>query len=164
MLARLRASASASASARARRRPKSEGRQRCAPATREPAVLLLRKYLPSGKLAGAANRRSVFFSMALRQTCQLVCSILLIVRNHQASNFSRNRSHFFNQTTRTTLMTPDPSFHSEFIRRSDGHLHWLHCLYCTARSNIVSPLVVFNLRLNLAPRISRALLSVVPNY
>jgi hypothetical protein len=53
--------------------------------------------------------RSVFFSMVLRQTCQLICSILLIVRNHQASNFSRNRSHFFNQTTRTTLMTPDPS-------------------------------------------------------
>jgi hypothetical protein len=47
--------------------------------------------------------------MVLRQTCQLFCSILLVVRNQQASNFSRNRNHFFNQTTRTTLMTPDPS-------------------------------------------------------
>ena len=47
--------------------------------------------------------------MHLRQTCQLVCSILLIVRNHQASNFSRNRNHFFKSTTRETLMTRDPS-------------------------------------------------------
>ena len=41
--------------------------------------------------------------------CQLVCRSLLLVKSHQASNFSRNRNHFFKSTTRETLMTPDPS-------------------------------------------------------
>jgi hypothetical protein len=64
-------------------------------------------------VSGGAQGRSGIFSMALRQTCQLVCSILLIVRNQQASNFSRNRNHFFNQTTRWALTDHSPSFHSE---------------------------------------------------
>jgi hypothetical protein len=46
------------------------------------------------------------------------------------------------------------------IRRSDGHSNWLHCRYSMAKKYIVSSLAVFNLLLDLAPRISSALLSV----
>jgi hypothetical protein len=68
-----------------------------------PAIAIEHFFLKSISHQG----RSGFFSMVLRQTCQLVCSILLIARNHQASNFSRNRNHFFNQFNQTTRTTHD---------------------------------------------------------